>query len=44
MDKKTKNQHDFCYQFSKDGSDLLFGGFIIRDKKDEPCFPAIFSV
>ena len=32
IDPITVNNHYFCYQCSKDGTDLLFGSLSIRDK------------
>ena len=37
---KKRNQHDFCYQFSKDGPEFLFGDLRIGDIKYEPYLPA----
>ena len=37
--QKTINQHDLCYQCSKDVPNFSFRNLIIRDCKDEPYFP-----
>ena len=33
IDQKTDNEHDVCHQCYVDGSDLLFGKWLIRDKR-----------
>ena len=38
--QETINHHDLCYQFSKDGSDFLFGRFGIMDSRDKTHFLA----
>ena len=32
--QETINSHDLCYQYSKDGPDILFGKLRIRDSRD----------
>ena len=44
MDQKTINQHNFCYQCSKYGTDLLVGNLRIRNIKDESFPPAKKSI
>ena len=41
IDQKAINQHELCYQFSKQGPERLFGKLNISYIKYEPYFPAI---
>ena len=39
IDPKTVNNHDFCYQCSKDGTDILFGILRVVYKRYVPLPP-----
>ena len=40
INQKSINNCGLCYQFSKDGTDSLFGNLRINDVKYEPYFPS----